>query len=899
MSIQAAGNRARFGNDLTLPLSLGKRNAVIYGVYLLLTLIITYPSFLSLLEPYTTAGGFNDSRYFLWHLWWVKRAILDLGILPTYTKAIFHPLGGTLVLQSPLNELASLMLLPLLGLTRTYSLLSLLSFPTAAYTMYLLGFYLTRRRWAAFIGGLIFSFSVRHYAHATEHLGLWTVQWMPLYALALFLFLQKQSPRRGGLLAASFVLAVATDHVYHVAYYILPLTGLFFIYHYFIVRLDLLHRRRFWLAFGGTMLAGLVVVLPIYPHLLLNSGESFLQREGVLFYSPDILSYVIPARTHPVWGPRVSGLYENMHKHRVESANFLGYTALILGLIGFWAQRNRTTKFWLLFGSIAFIFSLGPILYFLGPIELVFEENVSTHIALPYAFLLELPFVSLLRAPARLAIVVQLCLAVLATFGLSYLARRWPGFWRPVVYVALGAIILFETLFAFPYPVDRESLIPHPIYKQIAREENQLAVLELPSRRLRPDQNLVPTEQMRRWDIYYYLYYATIHDHPLVGGLAARTPSATIDFLDTTPLIRELIYPTEWLQNSDTDVLAADLDALQSRGVEMLIEHEIGYVVVHKDLLVEYVDEVAQEIPVYILRQMLGQPFYEDEAIAGFRVPQNNGASPPAQEALLLGSGWYPNGQQFYNQPVRWMGKTGSLLIYEPESTTRRLSLTTFSPMANYVTATLAINDTVLETFPVAPSPFEPEIRLTTAFPLQAGLNILKLDIEPVGPPVRPLDPRVYLGAFDISLLPVTGMAAVEPQQSLRANLGSQIELVGFDQTATILRPGEALQLTLYWQGLRQMDESFKVFVHLVDELGNRPVQQDKIPQDWQLPTTAWAPGEVVIDPYTLEIPADMLPGRYQIQIGMYSEATLQRLPVQENGDLSDHILLGEIEIQP
>jgi hypothetical protein len=95
------------------------------------------------------------------------------------------------------------------------------------------------------------------------------------------------------------------------------------------------------------------------------------------------------------------------------------------------------------------------------------------------------------------------------------------------------------------------------------------------------------------------------------------------------------------------------------------------------------------------------------------------------------------------------------------------------------------------------------------------------------------------------------------------------------------------------------MDESFKVFVHLVDELGNRPVQQDKISQDWQLPTTAWAPGEVVIDPYTLEIPADMLPGRYQIQIGMYSEATLQRLPVQENGDLSDHILLGEIEIQP
>ena len=56
-------------------------------------------------------------------------------------------------------------------------------------------------------------------------------------------------------------------------------------------------------------------------------------------------------------------------------------------------------------------------------------------------------------------------------------------------------------------------------------------------------------------------------------------------------------------------------------------------------------------------------------------------------------------------------------------------------------------------------------------------------------------------------------------------------------------------------------------------------------------------------DPYTLDIPADMPPGHYQIQVGMYTETDLKRLPVNGAGndipldEAADYILLGQIEI--
>ena len=50
-------------------------------------------------------------------------------------------------------------------------------------------------------------------------------------------------------------------------------------------------------------------------------------------------------------------------------------------------------------------------------------------------------------------------------------------------------------------------------------------------------------------------------------------------------------------------------------------------------------------------------------------------------------------------------------------------------------------------------------------------------------------------------------------------------------------------------------------------------------------PTTTWLPGEILTDPYTLQLPPNLPPGVYRFIAGMYNATTGQRLPVSTGGD--------------
>ncbi|MCS6802032.1 MAG: hypothetical protein RMM58_08850 [Chloroflexota bacterium] len=91
---------------------------------------------------------------------------------------------------------------------------------------------------------------------------------------------------------------------------------------------------------------------------------------------------------------------------------------------------------------------------------------------------------------------------------------------------------------------------------------------------------------------------------------------------------------------------------------------------------------------------------------------------------------------------------------------------------------------------------------------------------------------------------------------------------------------GAVIDLTLHWQLLRDVDQGYTVFVHLLDPLGRRVAQQDNQPGGGFAPTTSWQRGVAVADPYRLRLPRDALPGVYQIDIGWYLLADLERLPL-------------------
>jgi hypothetical protein len=70
------------------------------------------------------------------------------------------------------------------------------------------------------------------------------------------------------------------------------------------------------------------------------------------------------------------------------------------------------------------------------------------------------------------------------------------------------------------------------------------------------------------------------------------------------------------------------------------------------------------------------------------------------------------------------------------------------------------------------------------------------------------------------------------------------------------------------------------------------------MPRGATYPTTRWRPGEVVIDPYAIVLPADLPPGEYAIEVGLYLRETGQRLGVMVDGEVAgDAIRLGALAI--
>lgn len=100
--------------------------------------------------------------------------------------------------------------------------------------------------------------------------------------------------------------------------------------------------------------------------------------------------------------------------------------------------------------------------------------------------------------------------------------------------------------------------------------------------------------------------------------------------------------------------------------------------------------------------------------------------------------------------------------------------------------------------------------------------------------------------------------------------LGQIATLVGFDIHPQALSPGNALTVTLVWRAEGTPLESYRVFVHLLNQQGRITAQSDGIPAAWSRPTTGWLAGEYILDTHTLLIPEDTPPGEYILIAGLY-----------------------------
>ena len=132
------------------------------------------------------------------------------------------------------------------------------------------------------------------------------------------------------------------------------------------------------------------------------------------------------------------------------------------------------------------------------------------------------------------------------------------------------------------------------------------------------------------------------------------------------------------------------------------------------------------------------------------------------------------------------------------------------------------------------------------------------------------------------------------------ATLNNEIELVGFKlDNASVSTANEKFGITLYWRSLTPAAANYTVFIHAVGPDKLMRGQWDSLPVQGTSATSGWLPGEIIADHHTVPMEKHAPAWKYDLFVGMYDAATVQRLPIYSAASpISDNrIWLTQIQV--
>jgi hypothetical protein len=159
--------------------------------------------------------------------------------------------------------------------------------------------------------------------------------------------------------------------------------------------------------------------------------------------------------------------------------------------------------------------------------------------------------------------------------------------------------------------------------------------------------------------------------------------------------------------------------------------------------------------------------------------------------------------------------------------------------------------------------------------------------------PIMPY-PDARKGAYDISIRWLDGEEEViagrikvplDEAPSASAQIAPLSGGIGVEQLVGPLEAciGATTTITIHWRGGDPISLDYSAFVHLRDEAGDVITQHDGQPRNGSYPTSVWSKGEVIPDGHIISIPAEIMPGIYDLVVGLYNPADNARLPVDES----------------
>jgi len=445
-----------------------------------------------------------DGKFSVWNVAWVAHALVD-DPANVFNANIFHPHTGTLA-YSEANLVAGAMAVPVYAATGNPVLAHNVVVYVALVLAFLCTWWLVWRLTGSTAAGLApaagFAFSAYSSAH-TAHIQLLMVFVVPLVLVAFHRFVEAASPGR----AIQLGLALAVSGL-ACAYYGLMMGlavsvgALWFAFRHEAP-------RSYWLGLVLAAAVSVAVIAPaLAPYAALRNEDGFrstLNTEEADRYSADMRAFL---RGHSVF--KTVLMPEGVAEYVGGDGEVLfpGIVLVGLALMGVLTARKapgsrqdvvrtpgaRIAGFYAVLTVLALWASLGP------------KAGL-------YTLLAEwIPFMSFLRAPARMGVLVIFGVAIFAGFALAWLEKQGRSAW-----IALLAMVLTVAELMVPWPMRQVPPVPDA-YRMLAQLPRAgVLVLQFPYR---------PGEWFPHAE---YMFWSMYHWQPMVNGYSDYIPSDVRD----------------------------------------------------------------------------------------------------------------------------------------------------------------------------------------------------------------------------------------------------------------------------------------------------------------------------------------------------------------------------------
>jgi len=451
----------------------------------LLTVALTYPLAFEMGKVGRVDNA--DGQFSIWNVAWVARTLV-VDPRHVFDANIFYPHRGTLAFSE--NNLgAGVVALPVYWATRNpyaaHNFVVLLGFAVSAIATYYLVRYLTQDRRAAAVSAICFAFCPYAFAH-TPQIQLELTAGLPFALLAFHRLADRPSLARGGALGA-IMAAQALCCGYYGVFAILLIGYAICVV---LVTRSLWRNPTFAIALAVGAMVAITIVLPAFwPYIGLARVDAFGRGlDQARPFAANLAAYVASPTYAHRWMLRSLPPWREVL--------FPGFIAVVFGVAAVALARDPHR------GELVAIYG--------GATLLALWASFGPAAGL-YAWLYRaVPIMSLLRAPARLGVVVTLCLVVLTGIAVAAVLARTQ---RPnlvaaaLILAAIGEHVIPPQRWPAAVPVE-------PVYRALAAQPRG-PVIELP---------VYSTESGVQGNAKYMLT-STAHWMPLVNGYSDSVPA--------------------------------------------------------------------------------------------------------------------------------------------------------------------------------------------------------------------------------------------------------------------------------------------------------------------------------------------------------------------------------------